>query len=182
MVVIVYGFSEVWGRLTGLSIPPCVCPAWARCDGVKVPCFMNSNKERKLDYGNCEVVRLRGKEAYVKDVSPRTETEYKADGMGELAQHSEARSSVPEVNSGVVHRNNVFLPGEALLPGGTGFRHCGASRDGRATGRGVSRGRSSRIERAGSSRRRVTRPVKVTGGLRRGEGPNRRGGTDRRCL
>ena len=168
-------------RWPSLSAPPCVCPAWARCNGVKVPCFMNSNKERKPDQGNCGVVRLRGKEAYVKDVSPRTGTWYKADGMGELAQHSEALSSLPEVNHGVVHRNNAFLPGEASLPCGAA-RHCGASGDGRATGRGVSRGRSSRIERAGSSRRRVTRPAKVTGGLRRGEGPNRTCGTNRKGL
>ena len=38
---------------------------------------------------------------------------YQADGMDELAQHSEVRSSVPEVKHGVVRRNNTFLPGEA---------------------------------------------------------------------
>lgn len=32
----------------------------------------------------------------IKDVSPRTETWYKADGMGELAPHSEASGSVPD--------------------------------------------------------------------------------------
>jgi len=72
---------------------------------------MNLTKEQILAYGNCETVRFRGKAAYGKDVSPRTGTPYKADGAGELAPHSEARGSVPEVNGGVVHRNNVFLPG-----------------------------------------------------------------------
>ena len=51
---------------------------------------MNSNTNIELDYGNCAIVRFRGKEAYVKDVSLRTGTWYKADGMVELAPHSEA--------------------------------------------------------------------------------------------
>ena len=83
---------------------------------------MNLRKERILDYGNCDLARDRGKEAYVKDVSPRTETWYKADGMGELAQHSEALGSVPEVNHGVVHWNNAFLPGEASPRRSGGFK------------------------------------------------------------
>ena len=70
-----------------------------------------NNKGR--GYGNCEVARLGGKEACVKDVSPRTETGYKADGMGKLAPNSKARSSGPQVKSGVVHQNNVLLPGDA---------------------------------------------------------------------
>ena len=78
---------------------------------------MNLKEEQILDYGNCDFVRNRGKEAYIKDVSPRTETWYKADGMGELAPHSEALGSVPEVNHGVVHRNSAFLPGEASFGG-----------------------------------------------------------------
>jgi len=45
-------------------------------------------------------------------------------------------------------------------------------------------GRSSRIERAGSScrSRRAVDPAKVTGGLRRGEGPNLTCGTNRKGL
>jgi len=77
---------------------------------------MNQITKQILAYGNCGIVRLRGKAAYGKDMSPRTETWYKADGMGELAQHSEVRGSMPEVNHGVVYRNSVFLPGEASLP------------------------------------------------------------------
>ena len=74
---------------------------------------MNSIKNIILDYGNCEIARFRGKEAYVKDVSLRTETWYKADDMVKLAQHSKGLSSMSEVNHGVVHWNNVLLPGEA---------------------------------------------------------------------
>ena len=63
---------------------------------------MNSKSIVELDYGNCEIARFRGKEAYVKDVSLRTGTWYKADGMVKLAQHSEGLSSVPEVSHGSV--------------------------------------------------------------------------------
>ena len=77
---------------------------------------MNSNTIIELDYGNCKTARFCGKEAYVKDVSLRTGTWYKAGGMVKLAQHSEDLSSVPEVNCEAVHRNNVFLPGEASPP------------------------------------------------------------------
>ena len=70
-------------------------------------------KVKELDWGNCEIARFHGKEADVKSVSPRTEMCYQADGMDELAQHSEVRSSVSEVKHGVVRRNNTFLPGEA---------------------------------------------------------------------
>ena len=140
---------------------------------------MNLQKTEILDHGNCKVARLCGKAAYVKDVSPRTETWYKADGAGELAQHSEASGSAPEVNHGVVHRNNALLPGEASSPWRTGHRCGGAPGNGRVTGRGVSRGHSSRGQRAGSSCRREARPVKVSGWLIRSEGPNPASGTNR---
>jgi hypothetical protein len=129
---------------------------------------MNLRKEQILDYGNCKAVRFCGKEAYVKDVSPRTETWYKADGMGELAQHSEASGSVLEVNHGVVHRNNAFLPGEASP------RRFGGFKTTRQTGAAAAAMRRSRRReesaegivavdpRAVSNRRRVTRPVKDT--------------------
>ena len=83
---------------------------------------MNSNTNIELDYGNCGIVRFRGKEAYVKDVSLRTGTWYKADGMVKLAPHSEGLSSVLEVNHGVVHRNNVLLPGEISVRSLDGFK------------------------------------------------------------
>ena len=70
-------------------------------------------KVEERDRGNCEVARLCGKEAEVKSVSPRTGTRYEADGVDELAQHSEVRSSASEVQRGVVRRSNTSLPGEA---------------------------------------------------------------------
>ena len=76
---------------------------------------MNSNTNIELDYGNCGIARYRGKEAYVKDVSLRTGTWYKADDRVKLAPHSEDWSSMSEVNHEVVHRNNVLLPGEVCV-------------------------------------------------------------------
>lgn len=70
-------------------------------------------KIKEPDRGNRKVARLCGKEAEVKSVSPRTGTRYEADGVDELAQHSEVRSSASEVKRGVVRRNNTPLPGEA---------------------------------------------------------------------
>lgn len=69
----------------------------------------------ELDYGNCEVVTLRGKEAYVNDMGLRTGTGYKAAEAGKLAPHSEAHSSAAEVKPEVVYPNNMSLPGEASL-------------------------------------------------------------------
>ena len=45
-----------------------------------------SDRIKILDQGNCDFVRDRGKEAYVKSTSLRTETFYKACVVGELAQ------------------------------------------------------------------------------------------------
>lgn len=69
------------------------------------------NKDSKiLDDGNRGRVTDRGKEAGVNAVSPRTGTAYKADGQGEVAQHTEAHGSSPEVNAGVVQLQFAFLP------------------------------------------------------------------------
>ena len=161
---------------------------------------MNCKYQKKgLDYGNCvsnrrrqssgsakPIVRFRGEEAYVKGMGLRTGTGYKAGMAGELAQHSEALSSAMKVNPEVAHRNNVLLPGEASTPCDVGLnppsRHRGTASNGRIEGRGVSRGRSSRSTRAGSSCRRVTRPAKVSGWLTCDEGPNLGGGNDRMRL
>ena len=67
-------------------------------------------------------MRFCGKEAYVKDMSLRTGTWYKADDMVKLAQHSEGRSSVSEVNHGVVYRNSMLLPGEVSVCRLDGFK------------------------------------------------------------
>ena len=91
---------------------------------------MNSNTIIELDYGNCKTARFCGKEAYVKDVSLRTGTWYKADDRVKLAPHSEDWSSMSEVNHEVVHRNNVLLPGEVSICGLNGFK---STRKGRAS-------------------------------------------------
>ena len=149
--------------------------------------FMNRIIENKeLDYGNCGIARFRGKEAYVKDSGLRTETGYKAGTADELAQHSEVLGSAVQVNPEVACRNNAFLPGEASSARGVGLnlpsRRRSPFSNARIVGRGVSRGRSSRLERAGSSCRRIFRPAKVSGGLTCDEGPNLGGGNDRKRL
>jgi hypothetical protein len=127
---------------------------------------MNQISKQILAYGNCGIVRFRGKAAYGKDMSPRTGTWYKADGMGKLAPHSEAPGSVPEVNHGVVYRNSVFLPGEASLDGKDRFRSTA-----KASAPVAAMLRASSIEESAesivvvepesvSNRRRVTRPAK----------------------
>ena len=142
------------------------------------------NKE--LDDGNCEVARLGGKEAYVKGMGLRTETGYKADMAGELAQHSEALSSAMEVKPEVACRNNVFLPGEISPACDAGLdvpsKRRGRFSNGSIDRREVSRGHSSRLKRAGSSCRRIIRPAKVSGWLTGDEGPNLESGNDRRWL
>ena len=108
---------------------------------------------KELDYGNCGIVRFRGEEAYVKDMGLRTGTGYKAGMAGELAQHSEALSSAMKVNPEVVYRYSMLLPGEASSTRVTGLdvpsRSRGSFSNGRIEGRGVSRGRISRMKRAG---------------------------------
>ncbi len=53
-----------------------------------------------------------GRKPESKTVSLRTETAYKADRVGELAQHSEAQSSTRQVNAEVVQLQFAFLSGE----------------------------------------------------------------------
>lgn len=136
---------------------------------------MNQITKQILAYGNCEIVRFGGKAAYGKDMSPRTGTWYKADGMGELAPHSEALGSVSEVNHGVVYRNNVFLPGEASWPCVVGFKSTVMNDAALAAMSVLSREESAEagvvVMQSVSSRRRVTRPVKsaVRCGGRRAE-------------
>lgn len=141
---------------------------------------MNSNKQKGLADGNCGIVRFRGKEAYAKDASLRTETWYKADCVDKLAQHSEIQSSMQEVNHGVVYRNNAFLPGEASWPCGAGFnlpsKHRGSGGNVMIVPRGVSRDHSSLWNQARSSRRsRLAGSGEESGNLGPGEGSNRRG-------
>src|SRR6266446_3250575 len=63
-------------------------------------------------------------------MSRRTERPYKVDGAGELAQHSAARCSAPEINGPVVQREFTFLLRETCrpdLPATVGSRRLGTA-------------------------------------------------------
>jgi hypothetical protein len=75
-------------------------------------------------------------------MSRRTERPYKVDGAGELAQHSAARCSAPEINGPVVQQKFTFLLRETCSPSLSAT--VGAvARNGCRAGAGVSRGRST---------------------------------------
>src|SRR5271169_692299 len=75
-------------------------------------------------------------------MSRRTERPYKVDGAGELAPHSAARRSAPEINGPVVQQEFTFLLRETCRPSPSAT--VGAvARNGRRAGAGVSRGRST---------------------------------------
>ena len=75
-------------------------------------------------------------------MSRRTERPYKVDGAGELAQHSAARCSAPEINGPAVQREFTFLLRETCRPSPPST--VGAmTRNGCRAGTGVSRGRST---------------------------------------
>jgi len=75
-------------------------------------------------------------------MSRRTERPYKVDGTGELALHSAAQCSVPEINGPVVQQEFTFLLRETCSPGSPATVGAQVSNDLRA-GAGVSRGHSS---------------------------------------
>src|SRR6476659_2438421 len=83
-------------------------------------------------------------------MSRRTERPYKVDGTGELAQHSEARCSVPEINGPVVQQEFTSLLREACNPGSVAQPPGAAVSNDCRAGAGVSRGHSSE---GGPSRR-----------------------------
>src|SRR5215510_4377048 len=75
-------------------------------------------------------------------MSRRTERPYKVDGAGELARHSTARCSAPEINGPVVQQKFTFLlretcPRDPLATAGA------VVSNGRRARAGVSRGRST---------------------------------------
>jgi len=80
-----------------------------------------------------------GRKPEFKAVSLRTETAYKADAPGKVAQHTDAQGSGAEVNVEVAQRKFAFLSGETSTP-------CVP-----ATGSGESGNRS--VEGGGVSRR-----------------------------
>ena len=89
-------------------------------------------------------------------MSRRTERSYKVDGAGELARHSAARCSAPEINDPVVQQEFTSLLREACGPSLSATAGAEVSNDPRAVA-GVSRGHSSEV---GPSRR----PELVSGG------------------
>lgn len=100
---------------------------------------------KALDKGNRGAARHGGKEAGVKAASPRTETDYEADGADELARQSEVPVSEPKVKSGVVPRKSRPLPGETCPASGIARERGADTIRGNTAGErtGVSRGRSS---------------------------------------
>src|SRR5436190_7337291 len=75
-------------------------------------------------------------------MSRRTERPYKVDGAGELAPHSAARCSVPEINGPVVQQEFTFLLRETCNPSLSATIGLAAS-NGAQAGAGVSRGHST---------------------------------------
>ena len=75
-------------------------------------------------------------------MSRRTERPYKVDGAGELARHSAARCSAPEINGPAVQQEFTSLLREACRPSPPPTAGAAVSNDRRA-GPGVSRGHST---------------------------------------
>jgi len=75
-------------------------------------------------------------------MSRRTERPYKVDGVGELARHSAARCSVPEINGPVVQQEFTFLLRETCSPSPSVTMGAAVSNGHRRIA-GVSRGRST---------------------------------------
>ena len=72
----------------------------------------------------------------------RTERPYKVDGAGELAPHSAAQCSAPEINGPVVQQEFTFLLRETCNPGLSATMGLAAS-NGAQAGTGVSRSHST---------------------------------------
>src|SRR5216684_4824074 len=75
-------------------------------------------------------------------MSRRTERPYKVDGMGELARHSAAPRSIPEINGPVVQQKFTSLLRETCNPSLSATTGLAAS-NGSQAGAGVSRGHST---------------------------------------
>src|SRR5436190_11255646 len=78
---------------------------------------MEDSMTQALDRSNCGTARFPWEGSHrSKLMSRRTERPYKVDGTGELAQHSAARCSVPEINGPVVQQEFTFLLRETCNP------------------------------------------------------------------
>jgi hypothetical protein len=81
-------------------------------------------------------------------MSRRTERPYQVDGTGQLAPHSAAPCSVPEINGPVVQQEFTFLLRETCSPNPS-VTAGAAARNGCRAGTGVSRGRSTESNEPG---------------------------------
>ena len=90
-----------------------------------------------------------GRKPEIKTVSLRTETAYKADGPGKVAQHTEAQGSGLEVNAEVVQLQFAFLSGETSATCGPAQQGSGGASNGSIEGGGVSRRHSTAVAAAG---------------------------------
>src|SRR3974390_669632 len=117
--------------------------------------YQASHSERQGDQ-NIRPRQLRNREVSwegsygSKLMSRRTERPYKVDGTGELAQHSAAPCSVPEINGPVVQQEFTFLLREPCGPSPPATAGAAVSNDGRGTA-GVSRGRSTASNEPGNT-------------------------------
>ena len=113
-----------------------------------------SHNERQLD-ASTRPRQLRSREVpwegslWSKLMSRRTERPYKVDGAGELARHSAAQGSAPEINGPVVQQEFTFLlretcHGDPLVTAGA------VVSNGRRAIAGVSRGRSTESNEPGT--------------------------------
>ena len=147
--------------------------------------IMKNEPNKILDYDNCQTARNGGKEVYVKIVSLRTGTFYKADSAGKVAQHTEAHSSVVEVKNEAVQWKFIGLPEEISITCGAGFnlpsKRSGSFSNGWIEYREVSRDHSSPEPRAGSNCHAIVYS-EASGGLSQDEGSNLRSGNNRRDL
>ena len=145
---------------------------------------MKNEINKILEYGNCRLVRVCGKDAYVKDVSLWIRTFYKADAMDKVAQHTEVLDSVVEVKSEVVHWIYIHLPREALIPCVSGFnlsvKRSGSISDNWIENQGVSRDHSKLVAEYEGLK---YRPFKLGNSrIRSIEGSNLRSGNNRTYL
>ena len=88
-------------------------------------------------------------------MSRRTERPYKVDGTGELAPHSAAPCSVPEINGPVVQQEFTSLLRETCNPSLSATTGLAASNGGQA-GPGVSRGHSTESHEPGNTPESLT--------------------------
>jgi hypothetical protein len=84
--------------------PACVRPAWARTNGVRVPCIWTSRRLSSVgEILDDEQLRKDDRpwkgSLKIKTVSLRTETAYKADASGKVAQHTKAQGPDTKVNA-----------------------------------------------------------------------------------